>query len=781
MNPSSPQEEEERYLTSVIAAIDGEIVNHGVSASDLQEKVRTLEATDFNERNAAASMYDSGARKVIRLAEQRQNPYFGRVDFDDLNDSKSERIYLGSAHIRYKGVDYVHDWRAPVGELFYQTYGGRTTYRAPEGIIKVDIKLKRRLTVKEGHLQSIVDTFDGSDPDPMVADNLLADMLRRNAGTSMGQIVRSIQAEQDAVIRTGGDIVVVQGPAGSGKTVVALHRAAYLLYQMRQSPDPKLYAVATASGMRVFSPNRIFSEYISHVLPDLHEDAIEQDVFEQFLIDQLLTQLRADGVSRKFKVQRKEDHFDRMLGADVDEYERLAEACRAKTAPSIARELQAFLVTEERSIRSRIGTAVMDAAGDEKPILHAVDVIRRFDAGAEEGLSLLGRVKQAMFFVEDELAERQRQLRDGKRAATSRDGRFGAGLTYRQQQALAAEIEQLKLLTRNLKNIAGSVDKKPLVELYGDFWRSRLAGNESAVSSTQASGPLRPQSWGNQTGVVHSDTVAGLAANTIAALEAGSIRYEDVPAMVCLNGFYRGFPELKGTIHAIVDECQDYTPLHYEFLKRSLPAGCTMTVVGDLNQTVDETVSLGNYEALAEIFPGRTKKLELTRSYRSSMEITRFASQILGEGFVIDNVRRSGREPALRRLDDANDLAPSIAETAKEMLARADVDDTGGSAYRQVAVICRSTVDARKLHSEMSKVVSATLLTPDAAHLSEGILVVPIAQAKGLEFDAVIVHDAGAHLYHRPADRRLLYTACTRALHELVLFYTGEVSGLITA
>jgi len=741
-----PRVEEERYLSTVLSAIDGEIIALGVSAEDLNEKVRELEATDYNARNSAASMYDSSHRKILRMAEQRLNPYFGRVDFDDLNENKYEQVYLGSAHIRFKGKDYVYDWRAPVGELFYQTYGGRTTYRAPIGIVKVDIKLKRRLTVKDARLVSMVDTFDGSDPDPMVADNLLADMLKRNAGTSMGQIVRSIQAEQDAVIRTGGDIVVVQGPAGSGKTVVALHRAAFLLYQMRQSADPKLYALATASSMRVFSPNRVFSEYISHVLPDLHEDAILQDVFEQFLLDQLMNQLRAESVSRKYKVQRKEDHFDLMLAADGDEYDRLIEACQVKTSPTMARELREFLTKEEGSIRRQLATAVVESAGDTRSVLSAVDVVSRYMRGAEEEMSLLGRVKEALRYVADEMGERQRQLRDGKRGGKDRSARLGPGLTYKQSQALIAEIDQLKILDKALKKIATGVEKKRLVDLYIEFWGAR----EGA-----------------------------LADETVEALEHGQIRYEDIPALVCLNGFYRGFPELTGTIHAIVDECQDYTPLHYEFLKRSLPPGTTMTVVGDLNQTVDETVSLGSYEALGDVFPGRTKKLELTRSYRSSMEITEFASRILGSGVVIDNVRRTGKEPDIRHAENAEALVSAIADAATEMIGRKDIEDTGGAGYRQVAVICRSTVDARKLHHDLSRKVHATLLTPDAAHLSDGILVVPIAQAKGLEFDAVIVHDVGEEFYNRSADRRLLYTACTRALHELVLFYTGQLSPLI--
>jgi DNA helicase-2/ATP-dependent DNA helicase PcrA len=239
MEASPDRKQEEQKLAEVLGVIDKEIMACGFGPKDLAE-FKEIATKDYNARNATVSMFSANKRKAQRLADIRRNPYFGRIDFDDLHDKTSERIYLGAGHIRHQGRDFVHDWRAPVGELFYQSYGGRTTYRAPIGIVPVEIHLKRRLTIQEAVLVSYNDTYDGSDPDPAIADGLLADMLKRHAGTNMGQIVRSIQAEQDAVIRTRGDIVIVQGPAGSGKTVVALHRAAYLLYQMRQSPDDEV-------------------------------------------------------------------------------------------------------------------------------------------------------------------------------------------------------------------------------------------------------------------------------------------------------------------------------------------------------------------------------------------------------------------------------------------------------------------------------------------------------------------------------------------------------------
>jgi len=742
MDTANARADEEAYLARVIAAIEGDIVARGGSVEQADRDLRELDSTDYNARNRIFAQSDSVQRNVKRLAQQRLNPYFGRIDFDDLKDNLSERIYLGSMHIRFKGRDYVHDWRAPVGELFYQTYGGKTTYRAPSGIIPVNINLKRRFTIKDSVLLDIADTFDGSDPDPSIGDSLLAEMLKRNAGTNMGQIVRSIQAEQDAVIRTRGDIVIVQGPAGSGKTVVALHRAAYLLYQMRQSADPKLYAVATASKMRVFSPNRVFAEYISHVLPDLQEDAIEQSVFEDFLLNQLFVRLREQRLLSKLKIQRKDEHFEAMLAALGDEYDTMIAACREKTSAAIAGALKAYLQSEVDQVRSQVTAALQTAAGDGKPVLRLPDILSRFDPDDESDMPVLNRLQAVIAYVKDETTERQQQLRQSQKPP-SRTGVAALRLSGAQQEALAAQIAQLTMFGRALNKVATEIGKKSLIALYKGFWQARSAEDDSAER---------------------------IQKETLEALDKGRISYEDIPALVCLDGYYRGFPQLRGTIHAIVDECQDYTPLHYEFLKQCLPKGCLMTVVGDLNQTVDETVSLGNYEALAEIFPGRTKRLDLTRSYRSSMEITQFASEILGTGAHIDNVRRSGRLPEVIQVTKSDALAGAIGRAVSDMQERN---------YRQIAVVCKSRADAEGLYDALHSVIGGSLLTADADHIAEGVIYVPIAQAKGLEFDAVVVHDAGAHMYNRPADRRLLYTASTRALHELVLLFTGSLSSLV--
>ena len=741
MDSTDTRTQEEHYLARVIAAIDGEIVGRGGNIEQALKELRTVDVTDFNARNRMLSQSNTGEKRMRRLAEQRLNPYFGRVDFDDHKENVKERIYLGPSHIRHKSVDYVHDWRAPVGELFYQTYGGHTTYRAPSGIIPVTIHLKRRFTIKESSLVDIADTFDGSDPDPSIADSLLADMLKRSAGTNMGQIVRSIQAEQDRVIRAGGDIVIVQGPAGSGKTVVALHRAAYLLYRMRQTADAQQYALISASSMRVFSPNRVFAEYISHVLPDLQEDAIDQSVFEQFLLNELIGRLRADKALAKTTVQRKEERFEAMLAATGDDYDRMVAICRAKTAASIAGELRAFLTAEEAALRESVAAAIADAFTGRKPVLPPADILARFDRAASrhgDSVSLVERLQDVIAFLKEEIAERQTQLRAAKKPP-ARNTVQAFRLSPAQQDVLATQIETLSGLSKTLTQKEREIEKRPLLVLYTAFWEQREGTD-----------------W--------------IRESTLTALAKRHIAYEDIPAMLCLNGFYRGFPKLRGTIHAIVDECQDYTPLHYEFLKQCLPADCMMTVVGDLNQTVDETVSLGGYEALAEVFPGRTSRLDLTRSYRSSQEITAFASAVLGAGASIDNVRRSGRQPELVSLTDAADAPTAIAGIVSRMRA---------GDYRQIAIVCKSRLDAYRAHAALPADLGASLMTEDADHIPTGVIVVPIAQAKGLEFDAVIVHDAGEHAFSRPADRRLLYTACTRALHELVLLHSGPISRLL--
>ena len=205
-------------------------------------------------------------QKLYRI---QNNPYFGSITFKDEHDER--KIYIGITHVEDEEKDQylIHDWRAPICSLFYDYELGKAQYLAPEGIIKGEITNKRQFTIKDGKLVRVFDNNINID------DELLQQVLTEEANDKMKNIVNTIQQEQNAIIRNITDAnLIVQGIAGSGKTSVALHRIAFLLYKIEN---------LSSNNVLIFSPNNIFTEYISNVLPELGEANTLQTTFNSFL------------------------------------------------------------------------------------------------------------------------------------------------------------------------------------------------------------------------------------------------------------------------------------------------------------------------------------------------------------------------------------------------------------------------------------------------------------------------------------------------------------------
>ena len=226
-----------------------------------------------HEKYVKEQAYSTIDRKLSEFTKLKESPYFGKVTFTDEEDK--EEIYIGRYGLTpeesYK--ESVVDWRAPVASLFYKGMIGETSYKAPNGEVPVEITARRQLMVKKGLLEGYFD----SDVD--VKDEILQMILSSNAGEKLKDIVISIQQEQDEIIREERTkVVVVNGVAGSGKTTIALHRVAYLLYNFREQLTNKVL---------IFGPNDIFIDYISDVLPTLGESGISQQTFVGFAYDEI--------------------------------------------------------------------------------------------------------------------------------------------------------------------------------------------------------------------------------------------------------------------------------------------------------------------------------------------------------------------------------------------------------------------------------------------------------------------------------------------------------------
>lgn len=221
--------------------------------------------------------YEEEEHKILLLEKMIKSPYFARIDFKFDDEDEFEKIYIGRSSLRKNSYQemYVYDWRSPIASVFYRFMTGEAFYDAPCGRVTGELNLKRQYEIKNGTLEYFFDS------DVQIVDEFLRQLLSQNTTAKMKAIVETIQHEQDVVIRDmENDLLMVQDVAGSGKTSIALHRAAYLMYQGLQT---KL----SANNIMIISPNSIFEQYISNVLPELGEDNVISSVFEDILSELL--------------------------------------------------------------------------------------------------------------------------------------------------------------------------------------------------------------------------------------------------------------------------------------------------------------------------------------------------------------------------------------------------------------------------------------------------------------------------------------------------------------
>ncbi len=264
-------ERERNYLNKTVSLIRKKISNLGQELYNDDSKILefkkfiwdTHAEMDPNEmRNMMAesdlqvSIMQSKGNYLQRLFKIQNKPYFGSIKFKE--DGEENDIYIGITHVEDKLEYYVHDWRSPICSMFYDFETGPAYYKSPSGIINGEITRKRQYIIEDAELKNIFDN------DLNISDSLLQEVLAEESSDKMKNIVNTIQEEQNKVIRNTTDKnLIVEGIAGSGKTSVALHRIAFLLYRI-----PHL----TSNNVVIFTPNKVFSDYISNVLPELGED-----------------------------------------------------------------------------------------------------------------------------------------------------------------------------------------------------------------------------------------------------------------------------------------------------------------------------------------------------------------------------------------------------------------------------------------------------------------------------------------------------------------------------
>ncbi|MCF0132474.1 MAG: UvrD-helicase domain-containing protein [Blautia sp.] len=374
--------EAELFLTDIREQLNNRIAEVSSSLEEGQKEVEGMHEyywenytemdqygyENFDNQQALLTQVNANQELQIlrhRLKKMQENPFFGRVDFRYSGEEETDIFYIGIGNFapRAGAVPLVFDWRAPVSGLFYDFDAGPASYEAPAGRMEGDITSKRQYKIRNGKL---VYAFES---DVKIDDEILGAELAGHGETKLRNIVRTIQKEQNQIIRNTKDrIMVIQGVAGSGKTSIALHRIAYLLYHDRKN--------LKSSNILILSPNSVFSDYISRILPELGEENIREMSFDLFAYQQL-QDTAAD-------CEDLYDHLEQVLQGTRDE------GVSGKDSPEFLEDMEEFLLMlEDRLVNFRDVTHRGQTITDSR-IIHLfyekfmeIPLLSRMDAVAE--------------------------------------------------------------------------------------------------------------------------------------------------------------------------------------------------------------------------------------------------------------------------------------------------------------------------------------------------------------------------------------------------------------
>ena len=703
---------EEEHLEEVVSHID-----HAIQYRD----GRVVTAGDVK---AADKLAEFLSKHVDRLGSLRNRPYFGRVDYSD-GEGGLETIYIGNVSVAHKDPEFrIISRNAPIASIYYRPSDG--VYEAPKGTITAQVQLKRTLTIRDARLIDFDDVLRLPAPgmgQAALSSRALDEKLAAAGGDFMEDAAQTIQPEQyEQIAATLKPVLIVQGAAGSGKSLVGLHRLDFIL-----SPFSNIGSLSRPREERVimFGPSPAFLKYVSSLLPGLGIDRVRQTTVAQWMLGQFssrVTRRSSDSLFRDLMSNRRK----------LQESEIAAHAF--KSGLGIKRLLDNYVAALNRNIKRRVrmngGISFADYPRWELSSKEFVTRVNNAFASFPEP----NRARDA--FINRLAEERARTLPAGARTPSeSRD-------YYRRQIIESLDCWQRLDFRREYVDLLRDPNK------IMDFSRKSDINAEKAQDI--------------------ADTVPEGAGQAVGITDLAALLYLDY----LINGF-----DSERFEHVVVDEAQDISPLEITLMKMH-SVNNTFTILGDLRQSVIPYKSISNWNQLASLFDrGSVARLESRLTYRSTQQITQYSNRIL-QGLPERTkmpipYERKGRRPRLVRSRSAAEMHSNIIKAVRQLAGRPDI--------RTVAVLTKwrqTGVDIIKA-MERYGMKNVGALTDDGV-IEGPINVGSIILTKGLEFDAVIVANVSKQNFNdSDFDRMLLYLACTRARHHLEIHWYGTRSTIM--
>lgn len=511
-----------------------------------------------------SSLIDQYNNKLTMLKKTINNPFFGRIDFHNSNDENLICYISKVGVLDEDGNAITVDWRAPISTLYYDSDVGKAQFTSPAGLEKGILNLKRQYTIEKGKLINFQDVNTISN------DELLKPFLENNIDKRLKNIVSTIQCEQNAIIRKPlNENNIIQGAAGSGKTTVALHRIAYLVYneQKRFNEDAFL----------VIGPNSYFMKYISSVLPDLDVFNVSQYTFLDIVKNYL---------KEKINIIDQSEVLENVLdGMDISIIKFKSSLLYKDIVDEYINDLEESIVHGPIKLMNYT--------------LFKEDVIEKFIN--KKSLGIVERINEFIKYAKSYIKKHEDVIKNNYWNIYREEY-----LTSNDEKRKKEILDVTEGFNKKIKNIDSL-----LKDYFKDYTLKPLAiyRNFINVFDKYSDYPLNKE-------------------ENIKKINKKTLGYEDLAALVYINLRFYGYKGNDKYIHVVLDEAQDFGLFHY-FVIKNLFKNATFSIFGDLAQSIYSYQSIDNWEEVKSIiYNNDINILPLDKSYRTTCEIMDSANKI---------------------------------------------------------------------------------------------------------------------------------------------------------
>lgn len=715
---------------------------------ELENNLAKTDSSYEKDSYVRAHLVYLGHKKIMDLRKIKTKPYFARIDFK-ANGEEKEQLYIGKLSIIDSQTQepIIIDWRAPISNLYYDGRIGKSHYKSPGGNVEGEISLKRQYFIENQILEKY------SDIDLKANDELLQVALEEKADDRLKNIVATIQGEQNNIIRADmNKALIVQGVAGSGKTTIALHRIAYLIYNWDKEFDPE--------NFMIIAPNKFFLNYISGVLPDLGVENVKQYTFEDLAYEIIGKKLKiSDSNEKLVTIVNKE--FDDINHGDVDTI--IAES-KLKSSIEFKNVVDGYLKCLEENYLPKEDFIL------ENVRIMRYDNIKKLFCDTYKDLDFEKRINEVKKHIfskiknnKDVIEKTIIQKRTFKINKMLKDDSLSEEEKRQKRIEIFEESEDvLKKLDKDNMNIVNfyfnKINKKDCLELYKDFINNYVFDH------------------------IDNEIIGSyLVRNTMKNLNNGEITFEDLAPIIYIHYKVFGTKVKTALRHVIVDEAQDYGEFQFSVLKTILKSN-SMTILGDIAQGVHSYRGIENWKKFMDVeFPdGNVTYTTLEKTYRTTKDIMKKANEVIDKLPEYEKQYIIKGEPVVNRPDSIyidkkeseEEIINSIHLKIKEYLEKG---------YKSIAIIGKDIDECKYIKKKLEKLnKDVKLIQSKDSEYNAGISIVPSYLAKGLEFDCVMLFNVNDEKYKNTVlDIKLLYVAITRAMSKLDVFYVGNISEIM--